>query len=352
MHDRYARQRALPQIGADGHHRIAAAHAVIIGVGALGCVCADHLARAGIARLTLIDRDIVDHTNLHRQPLFTEADADAGLPKVEAASARLRAVNSALAIEPRVADLTGPRAEALVLSESTPTIIIDGTDNFDTRYILNDIAVKHGIPLIYAGVVGTRCTVAALIPTRTPCLRCIAPVPPPAGSIESCDTAGVLGPAVGAVASLQAALALRAIAAPHDPHPGVMLEIDAWTLAVRSIDLAPLRDPRCPCCGRREFPFLAPGASPPATVLCGRSTVQITPPAPATLDLPALAARIAPTLHSRVSTLALRIPLPAERADAAHDTVVLTVFPDGRALVSGITSPERARSIYARYIGL
>jgi adenylyltransferase/sulfurtransferase len=355
MHDRYQRQRALSAIGEAGQNRLRAAHAVVVGIGALGCVTADHLARAGVGRLTLIDRDIVDRTNLHRQSLYTEADADAGTPKAVAAHARLTAANSDIHIHPAIADITAARAESILFPTDAPPpdAIIDGTDNFDTRYILNDLSVKRTVPLIYAGVVGTRGTLAALIPGRTPCLRCLATDPPAPGTVETCDTAGVLGPAVGAIASLQAAEAIKILSGHLDAIRASMLEIDAWSGLIRTIDLAGLRDPVCPCCARREFAFLRPTATDGATVLCGRTTVQITPRNGTPIDLPALAARMhAAGAPTRCAPQFLRASLDAERRESPDAPITLTVFADGRALISGVSTTQRARSLYARYVGL
>ncbi len=251
MDDRYHRQRIVPMIGDTGQARIRGGHAVIVGVGALGCVVADLLVRAGAGTITLIDRDIVDPTNLHRQTLFTEADAAAGAPKAEAARARIAQVNSQVAVRPVIADLTSSAAEALVFAREAPapTVIVDGTDNFETRYILNDLSVKRGVPLVYGGAVATRGTVAALVPGITACLRCIAPELPAAGTTDTCDTAGVLGPAVGVVASLQAAEAIKILSGNTDAIVGALISIDVWTGEMRRLELKWLRDSACTCCG-------------------------------------------------------------------------------------------------------
>ena len=354
MQDRYQRQRMVGRIGEAGQARIGAAHAVVVGVGALGCVTADHLVRAGVGRVTVIDRDIVDRSNLHRQSLFTEADADAGVPKAEAARARLSAANSEVEVRAVIADVTGPRAEGLVFGPDAPApdVLIDGTDNFETRYVLNDLSVSRGVPLVYAGVVGTRGTAAALVPGRTPCLRCIAPEPPAPGTVETCDTAGVIGPAVGVVASWQAAEALKILSGNAHDAGRVMVDLDVWSGVVRTIALEGLRDPACPCCVGRVFEFLRAAPGEGATVLCGRGTVQITPRSVGAVDLGAVEARMGATVRTHRSALFVRATLEGERRESEENPVVLTVFGDGRALVSGVSTAERARTIYARYVGL
>jgi adenylyltransferase/sulfurtransferase len=357
MDDRYHRQRIVPKIGESGQSRIRAGHAVIVGVGALGCVVADLLTRAGIGTVTLIDRDVVDATNLHRQTLFTEADATAGAPKAEAARIRLAHVNAEVAVRPVIADLTATSAEGLVFPREAPapTVIVDGTDNFETRYVLNDLAVKHGVPLVYGGAVGTRGTVAALVPGMTACLRCIAPEPPAPGSVDTCDTAGVLGPVVGVVASMQAGEAIKILSGNTEAVVGALIWLDVWTGETRRVQLKGLRDPACPCCGARRFSFLESRSSSGASVLCGRHTVQVMPSAPVTgvpVDLGAIGARLRGVARTTTTGQFVRASLDGERSESPDRPVVLTVFGDGRALISGIASPERARSIYARYVGL
>ena len=209
---RYHRQMLLPSIGEDGQRRLASSTAVIVGCGALGTVSADALVRAGVGRIVIVDRDIVELTNLQRQVLFDESDARAGLPKAAAAARRLGATNSAIRIVPIVADFTSQKAESIILGTPQDAgvraqVVLDGTDNFQTRYLLNDVCVKHGIPLVYGGAVGTTgmtMTIATAIDPPTPCLRCVFPEAPAPGSTPTCDTAGILGPVAGIVASLQA----------------------------------------------------------------------------------------------------------------------------------------------------
>ena len=355
---RYQRQMILPGFGEKGQRRLAAAHAVIVGVGALGCVTGDLLARAGVGTITLIDRDIVEKTNLQRQTLFTEADADAATPKAEAARARLAAVNSSIAIHARVADLTAASAMRLLDdAASPPTVLLDGTDNFETRYLLNDLAISRGLPLVYAGVVGTAAMAMTILPEAAdiacapgPCLRCVFPEPPPPGSAPTCDTAGVLGPVATTIAAYQATEAIKILLGRFDLVLRSLLSFDPWHGRRTRLDLADARRAECPCCGRRSFDFLDAAPSAPAVSLCGRGAVQVSPPAPTTLDLAALADRLAPLGSFRKTDFLVIGELASERGDGG-EPVGLAVFADGRAQIRGVASPERARALYARFVG-
>ncbi|MBK7405134.1 MAG: ThiF family adenylyltransferase [Phycisphaerales bacterium] len=349
---RYHRQQILPGVGPDGQAALRAAHAAIIGVGALGCAVADHLARAGVGRLTLVDRDLVEHTNLQRQTLFTERDAAEALPKAIAARGRLAEVNSEITLVAHIADLSPRNAESLLLQSNPPDLLIDGTDNFETRYLLNDLAVKHAIPFIYGGVVATRGMQTSILPGATPCLRCLFEQPPAPGSQPTCDTAGVLGPAVAIVGACQASDALRVLLGHADRIPPTLLEFDLWEGRRRRIDLAGARRPECPCCGQRRFEFLEARGSEPATSLCGQQAVQVWPnQSPgAGIDLAALAERLLVVGEVESRGYMLRCSLSGEEAEDGT-RMVLTIFRDGRAIVKGTGRPERARSIYARYIG-
>jgi len=339
---RYSRQTRLSDIGPGGQSRIGAAHAVVVGCGALGCTSADLLARAGVGRLTLIDRDQVELTNLQRQSLFDEQDAREGRPKAEAAAARLSRVNSSIQIEGLVADVRADRIERLLLPRVTgTTMLIDGTDNFETRYLLNDVSVKHRLPLVYGGVVGTGGVHAMFVPPG-PCLRCMFPEPPEPGSQQTCESAGVLGPAVAIVGAMQAAAALRWMVAGRAC--GALVELDVWSGRQRSIALGgPVPD--CPACGRRVFEFLDAPVGDDAVRLCGADAVQVWPRSAAEIDLVALAERLRPMAGVTGGATMLRVS-PRELPG-----VLLTVFPDARAIIRGVTSPERARALYSRWVG-
>jgi molybdopterin/thiamine biosynthesis adenylyltransferase len=335
---RYHRQQLLPQIGEEGQSRLAAARILIVGIGALGCTSADLLARAGVGTLFLLDRDLVELTNLQRQSLFDEHDAAAATPKAEAAAARLARINSQVTITPLVRDLTAVNA-AQTLDEAGPHILIDGTDNFETRYLLNDLSVKHAIPYAYAGVVGIQGMTALFTPPG-PCLRCVFEDPSAPGSTPTCDTAGVLGPAVAAVGAFQAAAVIRSLVNPDEPPLATLTSLDLWQGSSRRLNLT--KNPACPCCGQRRFDFLAAPTSDHAA-LCGQNAVQVTPAAPADLDLAGLAAKLAAHGPTTAGRLHVRCTLP--------EGLEVTVFRDARAIIRGTTRPEVARSLYARLLG-
>ncbi len=355
---RYHRQTLLPFVGEDGQARLARARAVIVGCGALGGVVADLLARAGVGHLTLIDRDIVELTNLQRQGLFDERDVAGCAPKAEAARARLAQINSSIDVRAIADDLNWQNAERLMGfttdtqgSAEAPDVIIDGTDNFETRYLLNDLAVKHSAPYVYAGVVSTHGMVAAFMPGATPCLRCVFPEAPAPGVSETCDTAGVLGPAVSVIAGLEATAALKVLLGQFDPANATLTRIDVWMQDVQHLSLADAKRGDCPCCGGRVFEHLEGGAGSQAAVLCGRGSVQVAPPGVnAEVDLESLARRLAPHGRFDRTPFMLRGVLRGERGDA-NELIELVVFPNGRAIVSGTQQIETARSIYARYVG-
>jgi len=251
---RHHRQRLLPFVGDEGQRRLRESHALLVGMGALGCVAADHLARAGVGTLTLVDRDIVELTNLQRQSLYTIRDADEGPPKVEAARRRLLAIDPSLDVRALAVDCSPRTARGLL--DARPDVILDGTDNYETRYLLNDLSIESGTPLIYAGAVATRAMQMAVLPGQTPCLRCVFPEPPPAEARETCDTVGVLGPAVGLAGSLMAAEAIKVLLGRADLVRRSLARVDVLTGAMATTDLADARDPDCPCCARRKFDWL------------------------------------------------------------------------------------------------
>ena len=328
----------LPQIGAAGQERLAKSRAVLVGCGALGCALADQLVRAGLGHLKIVDRDVVELTNLQRQTLFDEADAKSGLPKAVAAANRLRAVNSEVTIEPVVLDLHAINAEEVIGSD----LILDGTDNAETRYLLNDVAVKNGIPWVYGACVGMEGRMMAVRPGRTPCLRCLFPTPPAPGSLPTCDTSGILGPVAASVASMQAIAAMQLLIGTEPPNQ--IVSIDGWRGRFHAV---PLEGPveNCPACTMRRFDYLAQRNRAPVA-LCGRNAVQVQPPAGGgTFAFEAVAAKLGSVGTVEQTPYLLRCALE----DPAG--LRLTLFADGRMIVHGTTDLERARSIYARYIG-
>jgi adenylyltransferase/sulfurtransferase len=331
--ERYSRQILFPGIGERGQEALLAAHVVIAGCGALGSFHAAALARAGVGRLTLIDRDYVEPSNLHRQWLFEEADTAEAMPKAAAAERRICAINSGIRAHGVIADLTPENAPELL---GGADLILDGTDNFETRYLINDFAVSRGVPWVYGAAVASYGITMPVIPERTACLRCVYPEPP-SGAQPTCETAGVLSVVVSAIASLQVADALRILTGA--PLRARITTMDLWAGGIRQID-APQRDPDCPTCGRREFQYLESGPRAPMS-LCGRDAVQIAAGARA-VDLVELAARLDGLGHVRANEFALRFVV---------EPYELTVFADGRAIIKGTNDTGVARSLYSRYVG-
>lgn len=333
---RYSRQILFSGIGERGQEALLHSHAVIVGCGALGSFHAAALARAGVGRLTIVDRDYVEASNLHRQWLFEESDAIEALPKAAAAARHLSRLNSSVKTRAVVADLTAVNAPDLLGGADA---ILDGTDNFDTRYLVNDFAVSNGIPWIYGAAVGSYGLTMPVIPGETACLRCVYPNPP-GGAQPTCETAGVLNAVVSAIASLQVADALKILSGNASQVQARITTIDVWTGGIRQI-AAPARDPDCPSCGRREFSYLEVGRRPPVT-LCGRNAVQVNEQQ-RPIDLADLKARLEPLGEVRANEFALRFTIqPYE----------MTIFPDGRAIVKGTSDEGVARSLYARYVGI
>jgi molybdopterin/thiamine biosynthesis adenylyltransferase len=335
--DRYHRQTLLPFVGSDGQAKLGAASVLLVGCGALGSVIADQLVRAGIGHLRLVDRDVVELTNLQRQVLFDESDARDGVPKAVAAAKRLKGVNSAITIEAVVADVHSGNIEEF----SNVDLILDGSDNVETRYLINDVAVKKNVPWVYGACVGTEGRVMLVRPGVGPCLRCVFPNPPEAGELPTCDTAGVLGPAAAIVASMQTIAAIQFLTG--QPAGSNLIKLDVWTNRFRTIDTGGRRAD-CECCGQRRFVFLDRPVEQSAVRLCGRNAVQIHW-RPSTADrLPELARRLMGVGEVQQSPFLVRCQL-------ADEKLLLTVFADGRTIVQGTNDIGRARSIVSRYIG-
>lgn len=344
---RYHRQELLPGVGVDGQRRLREQSALIVGCGALGCASADLLCRAGIGRLVIIDRDVVEWTNLQRQTLFDERDAREATPKAIAAQRRLNGVNAEVDVRAMVGDFS-PRNADLIIAEHRPDVVLDGTDNFETRFLINDVAVKHGIPFVYAGVVAASGMALPVIPGQTACLRCVFAEPPPPGSQPTCDSAGVLGPAVAIVAGYQAGEAMKILLGLHDRVLRSLLSFDLWQ--GRRTRIQPQRDPDCRCCVHREFDYLNAADVGVVASLCGQGAVQVSPPRETTIELKRLHQRLAGVGSFRLTEFLVTGTLSEERGQGGEQ-VGLTVFADGRAVVRGVRSAERARAIYARYVG-
>lgn len=351
---RYHRQMLLAGVGEAGQRRFLDARVAIVGVGALGTVAADLLARAGVGRLTLIDRDVVERTNLQRQTLFTERDAREGRPKAVAAAERLREVNADIRIEPVPVDLIAANARDVLdrAALGPPDLVLDGTDNFTTRYILNDACVQARRPLIYGGAVAWGGSQMTVIPGETACLRCIHPEPPAPGETETCDAVGVFAPVSAIVASVQAAEALRLLLGVRRVGSGSLLRFDLDAGRRSRLDAGELRDPDCPCCAHGRFEFLDGSRETGAgATLCGRLAVQVAPPANVRTDLAMLASRLAAHGDFRATPYTVRGRL-AERPAGFEAACELTVFADGRAIIAGTDRADLARSVYARFVGV
>jgi adenylyltransferase/sulfurtransferase len=334
-HERYSRQILFPGIGVEGQKKLAAAKVAIVGCGATGACVSSLLARAGVGHLRIIDRDYVEPSNLQRQVLFDESDAAESLPKAVAAAKKIRAFNSEINVVSEVADLTPQNIHSL-LSEAD--LILDATDNFETRYLINDFAVQNRRPWIYAAAVASYAVTMNILPGETACLSCIFPAPPQ-GTVETCDTAGILNAAVNLVGSIQAAEALKFLVGARDKLRRTLLSFDVWTNDHAEVAAA---HPRADCrtCAQRDFPHLA-GEGRPHITLCGRNSVQIHERR-RPVDFAEMSLRLQPHGSVKHNNFVLKF---------WRDPYELTLFPDGRAIIKGTTDTAIARSLYARFIG-
>jgi molybdopterin/thiamine biosynthesis adenylyltransferase len=336
---RYSRQMILPGWGGrEGQARLAGKTAAVVGCGALGSHVAGHLVRAGVGRLVLADRDFVELHNLPRQALYAEADATAGVPKAVAAARRLRQINSLVEIEEHVVDVNADTVENLVRGAD---LVLDGADNFEVRYLVNEVCVKYGIPWVYGGVLGTYGLTAAILPGQTPCLRCLlGPMPPP-GAVPTCETAGVLGPAVAVIAALEATEGLKILLGQQEALLRSLVMVDVWSGDFERAQTQRGKV-RCPVCDDGRYELLNAERGSTTAVLCGRGAVQITPRPAQPVSLAALAERLSDVGPVTSNEYLVRVDL---------EGCQFTIFPDGRAIVKGTDDPVRARALYARYIG-
>ena len=339
--ERYVRQMRYAPLGEEGQRRLVRSRALICGCGALGSVLANTLARAGVGSLRIVDRDFLQLNNLQRQVLYDEADVESGLPKAIAAGNRLRTINSEIEIEPVVADLD--HTNVVQMMEDVD-IILDGTDNFETRFLLNDAAVKLGLPWVYGGCIGAEGQTMTIIPGQTPCLRCLLPETPPPGTTPTCDTAGILGPIVNIVASWQAVEAIKILSGNGQAVSRTLNVVELWDNRVRQVKLDSLRDRSdCPTCHAGEFPWLGGQRGGHTAVLCGRNAVQLSfPERRHTLSLESLAKKLDGVGEVSVNPFLLRLTV---------DGYMVTVFPDGRAIINGTEDIAEARTVYAKYVG-
>ncbi len=338
--ERYIRQSRFAPLGEAGQRRLAAARVLICGCGALGSVAADMLARAGIGRLRIVDRDFLETHNLQRQVLFDEADVAAGLPKAIAAAENLRRINSAIEIEPLVADATAANLPALCAGVD---LILDGTDNFETRYLLNEAAHKFRIPWVYGGAIGASGQSLTIVPElKTPCLRCVVPEPPPAASMPTCDTAGILAPIIHVIAALQCCEAIKILSGNLAAISRKLAVIDLWENQLRYVGLDRLAEQGCTTCRQADYPWLDGRHGSQTAILCGRNAVQLAPAA-ASVSLDELAKKLSAAGTVTRNAYLVRLTLPDN---------TLTLFADGRAIITGTTDPVIARTLYAKYIGM
>ncbi|MEO8042645.1 MAG: ThiF family adenylyltransferase [Acidobacteriota bacterium] len=338
MNERYSRQILFPGIGKAGQEKLLNSRVVIIGCGALGASHAEMLSRAGVGHLKIVDRDFVEFTNLQRQTLFKESDAADRLPKAIAAKMRIAEINSEIEVEAVVADVNQSNVEQIIAGAD---LILDGTDNFQIRYLLNDACVKLGKTWIYGAAVSSYGTTMTIMPGETPCLRCIFEEMPDAGSSPTCDTAGVIMPIIAMISAVQVSEAMKLLVGDRDSLHGSLMQFDVWQSDWRKIKLGE-PDPFCRACGQRAYDFLDAESVEFAAFLCGRDAVQIAPPNATTIDLEAFSEKVAHLTGVKRNEYLVRF---------ATDEKEITVFRDGRAIVKGTDDVEVARSLYARFVG-
>jgi adenylyltransferase/sulfurtransferase len=332
--ERYSRQVLLPFVGAEGQEKVSKARVAIVGLGALGCVASDLLVRAGIGFLRLVDRDLVELNNLQRQTLYTEEDV--GTPKAVAARRRLRSTNPEVDVEAHVKDVNYRTVMPLLQGVD---LVVDGTDNIETRYVLNEACIKSRIPLIYGAALGMDGMTGTLWPPATPCFRCLFPTPPAPGSLPTCETAGILNSAAAVVGSLQASQALRYIL--QGKAEGCLYVINAWDLRMERVAVRPRED--CPTCVEGRLEYLEARRKRVVTQLCGSDAVSVDPLLESPLSLEDLSRRLRKAGRVKLTPHILLLEIPPYS---------LTVFPDGRAVIKGTGDEKKALSLYARYVGV
>jgi adenylyltransferase/sulfurtransferase len=338
MLDRYSRQILFPGIGETGQSRLLKSRVLVVGCGALGSAQVEALARAGIGTLRLVDRDFVEFSNLQRQTMFTERDAIERLPKAIACANHVREINSSVEVEAEIADVNHSNIERLIRDCD---LVLDGTDNFATRYLINDACVKHNVTWIYGAAVGSYGVSMTIRPNVGPCLRCVFPEAPAAASAPTCDTAGVIMPIISIVAAVQVGEALKLLTAQTERLHDSLMQFDIWRNEWRRISVGE-RDPNCSTCGRRSFETLQADSHEFAAVLCGRHAVQVSPGQPAQVDLIALGQRLKSAGEVNGNDYLLRF---------RTGEYELTVFQDARSIIRGTDDIATARSLYAKYVG-
>lgn len=340
--DRYSRQVLFAGLGEEGQQRLRQGRVLLCGCGALGSVLAETLARAGVGFLRIVDRDFVELSNLQRQVLFDEQDVAERLPKAVAAANKLARINSDVTIEPVVADIDHTNIRKLAEGVD---LMLDGTDNFEVRFLINDASLDTGLPWVYGGCVGSHGQTMTIFPGETACLRCLIDTVPEPGSTETCDTAGVIGPAINVVASLEAVAAMKILAGRRDQIRPVLTVIDVWDGTLRTMSVENLRErSNCPACVQGERLWLSGRQGSQTTVLCGRNAVQVSPSQKGNLSLTDLAARLQGVGEVTRNPYLLRLTVHNPEYE-------ITVFRDGRAIIQGTDDITQARGVYARYVG-
>ena len=336
--DRYSRQILFNGIGKKGQQRLGKSRALLVGCGALGSAHAEALARAGVKKIRIVDRDFVEASNLQRQTMFTEHDAAERTPKAVAAANHIRDLNSEIEVEAEIADVNNSNIERLI---KDCDVVLDGTDNFATRYLINDACVKHECNWIYGAAVGSYGVTMTIRPHQTPCLRCVFEEAPPAASAPTCDTSGVIMPIISVVAAVQVSEALKLLTGQVEALHGSLMQFDVWRNEWRKINPGPPA-PDCPTCAEGKFQTLEATAADFAAVMCGRNAVQISPAQPTQIDFKALAERLRGAGEVKFNDYLLRF---------RTGEFELTVFQDARSIIRGTDEMKTARSLYAKYIG-
>ena len=338
--DRYLRQTLFSGLGKAGQQKLLESRVLVCGCGALGTHLANTLVRAGVGHVRIVDRDFVELSNLQRQVLFDEADVANSLPKSVTAAEKLRKINSQIDIEAIVADVDHSNIAELC---DGVDVIVDGTDNFETRFLLNDAALKWNIPWVFGGCLGAEGQTMTILPGETPCFRCLMGDAPPPGTTPTCDTAGILASVIGVIASMQALEAIKIASGNRDTVNRTLVVVDLWETRLRQVEIAALRDSGgCPACAGEEFPWLEGRRGSQSTVLCGRNSVQLSSPGGAVVSLDDLAGKLSGVGQVSRNPFLLRCRV---------EEYVLTVFPDGRAIIGGTEDIATARGLYAKYIG-
>ncbi len=338
---RYHRQYLFPKIREEGQRKLLASRVTVIGCGALGTGIANILARAGIGFIRMVDRDFIEKNNLQRQTLFDEDDILQNLPKAVAAERKVRKINSEISVESIVSDVNFTNIERFIEGAD---LVLDGTDNFETRFLINDACVKTKKPWVYGACVGSHGLTMTIIPYETPCLRCVFESAPPPELTPTCDTAGIIASAAMTIASLQATEAIKILSGCRSEINTSLFSIDLWSHETKAFRLEGLRDKTdCPACKQNKFEFLSGDLSPKTVSLCGRNAVQVTRPERTKINFEALASRLKQSGEVKFNSFMLQVVV-----DGNYE---LTVFPDGRAIIKGTNDPVQAKTLYAKYIG-